>query len=88
MIQNFFLSTYYDKGYSQALLDVKNWFERHSITLGWLRMYNRKYVEMVLNAISKNPEAFQKEGDDTELRFEYTKDKKKISRIYIEGASK
>lgn len=69
------------EGYFQALLDVKNWFERHSVALKSLRMYNQKNIEMLLSEISKNADAFQKFGDDTEIFFEY--EKKKVTKVYI-----
>lgn len=46
MICSYTESQIYRNGYQKALLDVKNWFERHSWILKMLRMYNKKYVEM------------------------------------------
>ena len=69
------------EGYFQALLDVKNWFERHSAALKILRMYSRKNIGMLLSEISKNAETFQKFGDDTEINFEY--EKGKVTKVYI-----
>ena len=69
------------EGYFQALLDVKNWFERHSTALKIVRMYNQKNIEMLLSEISKNADAFQKYGDDTEIFFEY--EKGKVTKVYI-----
>ena len=68
-------------GYFQALLDVKNWFERHSNSLKLCRMYNQKNIEMLLLEISKNADAFQKFGDDTEIFFEF--EKKKVTKVFI-----
>lgn len=81
MIQNFLQSSAYESGYAKALLDVKNWFERHSIVLKTLRMYNQKNIGMLLSEISKNADAFQKFGDDTEIFFEY--EKKKVTKVYV-----
>lgn len=69
------------EGYFQALLDVKNWFERHSTALKLVRMYNQKNIEMLLSEISKNADTFQKFGDDTEIFFEF--EKKKVTKVYI-----
>ena len=69
------------EGYFQALLDVKNWFERHSAALKVFRMYNQKNIGMLLSEISKNADAFQKFGDDTEIFFEY--EKGKVTKVYI-----
>lgn len=70
-------------GYQKALLDVKDWFERHSWALKTLRMYNKKSVEMLLNAICKGADTFMEFGDDTAVCFEYDKDKKKITKVYV-----
>ena len=69
------------EGYVQALLDVKNWFERHSKALKIFRMYNLKNIGMLLSEISKNADTFQKFGDDTEICFEY--EKEKVTKVYI-----
>ena len=81
MIQNFLQASAYESGYAKALLDVKNWFERHSTALKCCRMYNQKNIEMLLSEISKNADTFQKFGDDTEIFFEY--EKKKMTKVYI-----
>lgn len=81
MIQNFLRASDYESGYAKALLDVKNWFERHSTALKFFRMYNQKNIEMLLLEISKNADTFQKFGDDTEIFFEY--EKKKMTKVYI-----
>ena len=69
------------EGYFQALLDVKNWFERHSTALKICRMYNQKNIGMLLSEISKNADTFQKFGDDTEIFFEF--EKKKVTKVFI-----
>ena len=86
MIQNFLQASAYESGYAQALLDVKNWFERHSIALKWCRMDNQKNIEMLLSEISKNADTFQKFGDDTEIFFEY--EKKKVTKVSIKKEAK
>ena len=81
MIRSFIRETVYRQGYDRALLDVKEWFERHSAALKGLRMYNQKNIGMLLSEISKNADTFQKFGDDTEIFFEY--EKKKITKVFI-----
>ena len=81
MIQNFLQASAYESGYAQALLDVKNWFERHSIALKCCKMYNQKNIEMLLSEISKNAYVFQQFGDDTKIFFEY--EKNRITKVSI-----
>ena len=81
MIQNFLQASAYESGYAQALLDVKNWFERHSIALKCCKMYNQKNIEMLLSEISKNAYVFQQFGDDTKISFEY--EKNRITKVSI-----
>lgn len=78
---NWNIETARHEGYFQALLDVKNWFERHSTALKVFRMYSRKNIGMLLSEISKNADTFQKYGDDTEIFFEY--EKGKVTKVYI-----
>lgn len=75
MLCKFLQSCDYENGYLHALSDVKNWFERHSISLKTSRMYNQKNIEMLLNTISKNAVIFQKYGEDTEMYFKHEKNK-------------
>ena len=81
MIVDWKIETARREGYFQALLDVKNWFERHSKALKIFRMYNQKNIGKLLSEISKNADTFQKFGDDTEIFFEF--EKKKVTRVYI-----
>lgn len=81
MIDSFQTSVAYENGYQKALLDVQDYFLKHSISFGILKMYNRKNIEMLLSAIVQNRFYFQRFGADSEFRFEI--DKKKISRIYV-----
>ena len=83
MICSYTESQIYRNGYQKALLDVKNWFERHSWSLKTSRMYNKKSVEMLLNAICKGADTLMEFGDDTAVYFEYDKDKKKIVKVYV-----
>lgn len=85
MICSYTESQIYRNGYQKALLDVKNWFERHSWSLKMLRMYNKKYVEMLLNAICNGADTFMEYGDDTAMLFDVDKEnKKKILKIYVD----
>ena len=86
LIQNFLQASAYESGYAQALLDIKNWFERHSIALKCCQIYNQKNIEMLLSEISKNADTFQKFGDDTEIYFEY--EKKRITKVSIKKEAK
>ena len=67
MLYKFLNSCDYENGYKQALLDIKNWFYRHSISLTQARMYNRKKIEMLLSYFSSHSELFQREGEDMEI---------------------
>ena len=57
------------------MTDVKNWFDHHSTALKVLHMYNQKNIEMLLNTISRNARIFMKYGEDTEMYFNYEKNK-------------
>lgn len=65
--------------YQQALNDIDDYFQSHSITFGMLRLYNKKNIEMLIHAIAKNAEQFQEYGADTELHFNF--EGKKITKI-------
>lgn len=88
MIRNFFQSCDYDNGYSQALLDIKNWFWRHSASLKYYKMYNQRSIDMLLSAISNEHEILQKYGDFTEVKVDTDKDKRKITKVYLGGMEK
>jgi len=81
MLAKFLETCDYENGYQQALLDVKNWFEHHSIALKSLRMYNQKNIEMLLNVMCKNAETFQKQGEDMDIYFD--NEKKKITSVRV-----
>lgn len=84
MLTRYIESQIYRNGYAKALLDVKNWFERHSQSLKWCKMYNSKNIEMILSAISQNAEAFQEFGDDTAVFFKCDpKNKNKITEVFV-----
>ena len=48
----------YRDGYIQAVNDVRNWFERHSESMRFWRMYNKNGDGMIVN------------GEEAELRIE------------------
>ena len=66
----------YNQGYSRALLDVKNWIEKHSISLKQNKMFNEKGIIALLKAMGDNEETFEKYGDETE--FTVTSDKRVV----------
>lgn len=63
-------------GYFQALLDVKNWFARHSISLKNNKMYNQNGIRLILGALADNADYFSEMAEDTELY--YDKENKKM----------
>ena len=84
MICDYTKSQIYRDGYQKALWDVKDWFERHSWSLKTSRMYNKKSVEMLLNAICKGADTFMEHGADTAMLFDVDKEnRKKILKIYV-----
>lgn len=56
-------------GYFQALLDVKNWFANHSMSLKNNRMYNQKGVQQILSAMVDNADYMYEKADEMELYF-------------------
>lgn len=58
----------YTGGYLKALLDVKSFFETHSIALKYNRLYNQKGVMQVLNALIENRDELRTTGD-VKLRY-------------------
>lgn len=66
----------YRQGYERALSDVKNWFERHTITMKNNKLNNEKGIRMIVNAFVENADTFRDYGENTE--FILTEDKKKI----------
>ena len=78
---NFLAECDYAHGYQQALTDIKNWFNQHSESIKYYKMFNHEGVLAILSAMEMNAETMQKYGEDTEFRFEI-KDKK--LRLWIE----
>lgn len=67
MIKDFIYESIYRDGYFKALLDVKNWFEQHSNSMRYFRMYNAKGLTKILNAMIKDIEQFMEQGEDLEI---------------------
>lgn len=78
MIRSFIRETVYRQGYDRALLDVKEWFDRHSMSLKRERLYSKQGIDLLLNALIENSERFSVEGDEMELY--YNKNEKKMRR--------
>ena len=76
MIRSFIRETVYRQGYDRALLDVKEWFDRHSMSLKMERLYSKQGIDLLLNALIENSERFSVEGDEMELY--YNKNEKKM----------
>ena len=76
MYDNFILDTTHKQGYDKALLDVKNWIERHSESMKYHKLNNAKGIMMLMNAFIENSEKLREYGDYTE--FILSSDKKKI----------
>jgi len=76
MIRSFIRETVYRQGYDRALLDVKEWFDRHSMLLKMERLYSKQGIDLLLNALIENSERFSVEGDEMELY--YNKNEKKM----------
>ena len=55
------------RGYFQALLDVKNYFDNHSESLKIHKMYNSKKIPILLQAFIDNREKMMLEGDMVEI---------------------
>lgn len=59
----------YNGGYFKALLDVRSFFENHSQSLKFSRLYNQKGVMQVLDALIKNREELRETGDVENLIY-------------------
>lgn len=74
---NYSYEVAHKQGYDKALMDVKDWFERHSISLKQNRMYNEKGINLLLNAFLYNSEVFKEYGGFTE--FVLSPDRREIT---------
>ena len=66
----------YRQGYFKALLDVKNYFDTHSETLKYLKMYNSKKIPLLLQAFVENADTMMLYGDNLNLKL--SKDGKRV----------
>lgn len=57
----------YRQGYIKALLDVKNYFDKHSDALKYNKMYNSKKIPLLLQAFVENADEMIMWGEDIEL---------------------
>ena len=62
-------------GYFQALLDVKNWFSKHSITLKNSKMYNQKGITLLLSALVDYSDYMFEMGEDMDLYYDIAQKK-------------
>lgn len=67
MRANFLNERDYAHGYQKALLDVYEWFTKHSEAIRLLKMYNRSGVELILKGMSENAETMQELGSEIEF---------------------
>ncbi len=75
---NFLAERDYAHGYQKALSDVKNWFNNHSDTLKYHRMFSSTGVLTILSAMEKNSEIMQDCAEDTEFNFKVENKKLKV----------
>ena len=66
----------YRQGYFKALLDVKNYFDKHSESLKHNKMYNSKKIPLLLQAFFDNADEMIMWGDNIDLRV--SKDGKRV----------
>lgn len=66
----------YRQGYIKALLDVKNYFDKHSDALKYNKMYNSKKIPLLLQAFVENADEMIMWGEDIDLML--SKDGKSV----------
>lgn len=64
---NFLKECDYRSGYMNAISDVKEWFERHSESVRYYRMYNKKGIEKILSVMMDNSEKIMELGEFYDL---------------------
>lgn len=64
MRRNFLLERDYENGYRQALIDVRNYIDGHSVGLKALRLSNCKGICSLLQAIHDNADVFMEHKED------------------------
>lgn len=55
------------KGYTKALLDIQNFYERHSDSLQLYRLYTRKATTEIIRFLIENREELREIGDITNI---------------------
>ncbi|MBO7715765.1 MAG: hypothetical protein J6S85_19540 [Methanobrevibacter sp.] len=78
MISNFLESCAYDNGYQQAVLDLKNYVEKHSESFKCYKLFNYQGFITFLNAVLENQDAFMKEKEDTVFILKEENKRKKL----------
>lgn len=68
MITDYLSSIEYDRGYTKALYDMKEWFRMHSQTLKYNKLYNAKGINALISAMIENSDTFKKFADLTEFK--------------------
>jgi len=76
MIKNFLESCDYENGYKKAVSDIRNYFQSHSESLKFHRMFSCKGIMKLLAAMEKNSDAMMQSGED--VSFKITKENKII----------
>ena len=66
----------FNHGYTKALLDVQRFFENHSDSLSYSKLYNRSGIEAVLKCLIENREEMRETGDIADLVCK--KEKKRV----------
>lgn len=76
MIRNFLQEVDFENGYKKAVLVIANYFDKHSASLKFNKMFNHKGIHALFVGIMENIETFMNEAEDTS--FIVTKDRKVI----------
>ena len=69
MIRNFLQERYYANGYQKALQDVRDFFERRSVAMKVLHLYNKDGLNLILKGMVENAEEMQELGSDIEFEI-------------------
>ena len=77
----------YISGYTKALLDVQRFYENHSDSLKYCKLYNKKGIKQTLQMLIDNREELRETGDveitynTTDKKFQKLKEKLKYGSI-------
>lgn len=69
VVQDFLRSSAYENGYSQAISDVREFLNRHSISMRWNRMYNARDINALLSFLESHGPDLLMRGPDWEIGF-------------------